>query len=284
MKRYRSLTPEEAVIIENTGTENLGSRKHEHLEIPGVFLCIRCDAPLYLASDRFESGCGEPSFDDAITDAVRSLPSLDGHRTEIRCQRCDAHLGHLVVGEGFTPKNPRHCVNSWSLSFAPAFTEQGYERAIFAGGCFWGVQYYLNTLPGVISTTVGYTGGDVIDPTYKEVRTGETGHVEAIEVVLDLQKDSYEKVAREFFEIHDPAQPDGQGPDIGPQYKSKVFYLTTRQKMILHRLIDELRTKGFKVLTVLEPASGFYMAEEYHQNYYDKNGSEPYCHKKTKRF
>jgi len=284
MNKYHKLTREEAHIIEDKGTEDPESGEYEHLHASGVFICRRCDAPLYLSSSKFDSGCGWPSFDDEIPNAVRRLADPDGRRTEIRCQHCDAHLGHVFLGERFTAKNTRHCVNSLSMRFIPAHDEDGYERAIFAGGCFWGVQHYLAKLPGIISTTVGYIGGNVVNPTYKEVCTGETGHVEAIAVVFDQKKLSFEKLAREFFEIHDPTQSTGQGPDIGPQYKSKAFYLTQEQRETLTKLIDELKHKGFKVVTSVEPASQFYEAEGYHQGYYEKNGQSPYCHTKVKRF
>lgn len=284
MKKYHKLTHEEARIIEDKGTEPPKSGEYEHLKASGVFACRRCDAPLYLSSSKFDSGCGWPSFDDEIPNAVRRLADPDGRRTEIRCKQCDAHLGHVFLGERFTARNTRHCVNSLSMRFVPAYDEDGYERAIFAGGCFWGIQHYLARLPGVISTTVGYTGGTVVNPTYKEVCTGETGHVEAISIVFDQKKLSFEKLAREFFEIHDPTQITGQGPDIGPQYKSKVFYLTEEQRETLTKLIEELKHKGFKVVTSVEPASQFYEAETYHQGYYEKNGQTPYCHMKVRRF
>lgn len=158
------------------------------------------------------------------------------------------------------------------------------EEAIFAGGCFWGIEYYLKKLPGVIKTEVGYTGGHVPHPTYDQVCDGGTGHIEAIKVVFDASKISYEELARYFFEIHDPTQTNGQGPDLGEQYLSRVFYLNDQQKVIAESLIKELKNKGFAVATKILPASPFWRAEDYHQDYYAKTGGHPYCHVYKKRF
>ena len=284
MRRYHPLSPEEARIILHQGTEYPGSGEYNRLQETGVYICRQCDAPLYLASAQFDSGCGWPSFDEELTSAIDHLPDADGIRTEIRCRSCQGHLGHVFTGEQITKKNTRHCVNSTSLFFMPAYTDDGYERAFFAGGCFWGVEYYMQQLPGVISTTVGYMGGHAANPTYREVCSGETGHVEVIEVIFDPHRIDYKKVAKEFFEIHDPTQQGGQGPDIGPQYKSKIFYLTETQKKTASELVDILKRRGLNVVTQIEPASRFYPAEDDHQDYYSKNGGTPYCHRKEPRF
>lgn len=158
------------------------------------------------------------------------------------------------------------------------------QKAYFAGGCFWGVEYHFQKLPGVISTKVGYMGGNVENPTYEEVSGHGTGHAESMEVIFDPEKTSFEELAKYFFEIHDPTQINRQGPDIGEQYRSVIFYVDEEQKKISQKLINILKEKGYKVVTELEKAGTFWGAEEYHQKYYAKNGHTPYCHIYTKRF
>jgi len=283
---YRKLTKEEIRVIEKKGTERAFTGEFTDKFDEGIYSCKKCGTELFRSDTKFHSGCGWPSFDDANEGRVKELLDADGNRTEIVCANCGGHLGHVFKGEGFTEKNTRHCVNSISLDFEPfEFTKTPEkETAIFAGGCFWGVEYHLNKLDGVISTTVGYTGGDVPDPEYYDVTTGTTGHSEAIEVVFDPAKVSYEEVAKLFFEIHDPTQKNRQGPDIGHQYRSAVYYRDFRQKKTIDKLIGILKDKGLKVVTEVEVATTFYAAENYHQDYYDKKGSLPYCHSYTKRF
>ena len=158
------------------------------------------------------------------------------------------------------------------------------QKAIFAGGCFWGVEYHFNKLKGVLSAKSGYTGGLTQHPSYKEVCTGKTGHAEAVEVEFDPALVSYETLAKLFFEIHDPTEFNRQGPDIGTQYRSALFYTDDEQKTVAEKLIAELKAKGYKVVTTLEQAGPFWVAEEYHQDYYERNGHQPYCHIYQKRF
>jgi peptide methionine sulfoxide reductase msrA/msrB len=158
------------------------------------------------------------------------------------------------------------------------------QKAYFAGGCFWGVEYCFRNLEGVVSTRVGYMGGRTENPTYEEVCSGRTGHVEALEVVFDGDKVSFEALAKLFFEIHDPTQKNRQGPDIGEQYRSAIFYADEEQKRVADKLMGILKEKSIDTVTEIIPAKAFYPAEDYHQKYYDKTGEEPYCHVRRRIF
>jgi peptide methionine sulfoxide reductase msrA/msrB len=284
--KFHKLTPEEEQVIIQKGTERPFTGKYENFRESGTYTCKRCRAKLFRSGDKFDAHCGWPSFDDAMPGAVKQLPDPDGIRTEIECARCGAHLGHLFMGERFTPKDTRYCVNSVSMEFEPEAGSQDAktDTAVFAGGCFWGVEYYMKKIQGVISCKVGYTGGHRENPTYKEVCNGNTGYLEATEVVFDPSKTNFEEVSRMFFEIHDPTQWNHQGPDYGEQYRSAVFYKNEEQKQITEKLIGLLKARGYKVVTEVRKAEKFWKAEDYHQDYYKKNGHQPYCHGFVKRF
>ena len=248
----RPLTPDEEQVIAHGATEPPFSGRYWNHKADGTYACRRCGATLYRSGDKFDSGCGWPSFDDAVPGSVLRRPDPDGHRTEIVCAACGAHLGHVFEGERFTPKNTRHCVNSLSLEFIPEQTSE-------------------------------YTGGTVPNPTYEQVCTGRTGHAEAVRVTYDPAKVSFEELARLFFEIHDPTQINRQGPDVGTQYRSAIFYKDERQKAIALSLMEMLRERGYAVATELLPASAFYPAEAYHQDFTARTGRGG-CHLRVSRF
>lgn len=153
------------------------------------------------------------------------------------------------------------------------------EIALLAGGCFWGVEDLLRKVPGVISTEVGYTGGKTEQPIYLQVKTGTTGHAEAVEIRFDSSKVTFGEILDHFFQLHDPTTPNQQGNDIGTQYRSAVFFLNQKQKEIAEAKIKEWQPKWKKpIVTEVVPASKFFSAEEYHQNYLVKNPSGYTCH------
>lgn len=281
----KPLNEEEQRVILHKGTEAPFSGKYYRHKAAGTYLCRRCGAPLFDSKDKFNSGCGWPSFDAEIAGAVRRVADADGERTEIVCAKCGGHLGHVFEGERMTPKNTRYCVNSVSVSFKPSGkAKEKLETAIFAGGCFWGVEHLMKDAAGIVSIEAGYTGGHRRHPTYEEVCSHLTGHAEAVRIVFNPQRVSFQTLAKRFFEIHDPTQLGGQGPDWGEQYRSEIFYTTPDQKQIAEQLVEELRQKGFPVVTRITRAGDFWPAEAYHQHYYRRTGKKPYCHHRVKRF
>jgi peptide methionine sulfoxide reductase msrA/msrB len=275
---FKKLTSEEEQVIINKGTERPFTGEFVNTKEDGSYTCKRCGTLLFSSESKFDSHCGWPSFDDAIKGAVKEVPDADGSRTEIVCSNCGAHLGHVFDGEGFTPKNRRHCVNSISLEFSPKVLPEHYDTAYFAAGCFWGVQHYFAKADGVISTDVGYMGGTTLNPSYEDVCSHTSGHAEVVRVIYDTQKTTFEALAKLFFEIHDFTQINRQGPDVGDQYRTEIYYTNTTQQKGAEELLSLLRQKGYKPATKLTAAPKFWKAETYHQNYYQKKGGVPYCH------
>jgi len=279
-KTWNTLSAEAERVVAACGTEPPFSGKFLKHSEDGTYTCARCAAPLFASATNFDSGSGWPSFDDTLPGAVRELADSDGHRVEIRCARCDGHLGHVFRGEGMTDKNTRHCVNSLSLGFS----DGPREIAFFAGGCFWGVEHLLAASPGVFDVDSGYMGGSVPNPSYEAVCNGQTGHAEAVRVIFDPDKTTFETLAKLFFEIHDPTQVNRQGPDLGSQYRSAVFFTDDTQKETTLKLVKQLEGMGLSVATQVAPAGIFWPAEDYHQDYYARTGKAPYCHARTPRF
>ena len=287
----KKLDPEQYRVTQKDGTEapfcgNLLDNKKD-----GVYCCVVCGLPLFDSSHKFNSGTGWPSFFREFDPqhVTRTLDRSHGMvRTEIDCSRCGAHLGH-VFDDGPKPTGERHCLNSASLVFYERGSDMPIESrptaldtAYFAAGCFWGVEHAFAQVPGVIDAVSGYQNGHTEKPTYKEVCAGTTNHAESVKVVFDPKRISYEDLVRFFFLIHDPTTLNRQGPDFGTQYRSGIFTASDEQLAIANRVRAEVQTsarfggRGGTIVTVIEPATTFWAAEEYHQDYVENTGRA--CH------
>jgi len=287
------LTPEQYRVMRKRSTEkSFSGQYNDHYE-KGIYYCPGCDTPLFSSETKYDHGSGWPSFSAPYDENhIEYLEdnSLFRRRTEVRCAVCGAHLGH-VFDDGPGPTHKHYCINSVSLDFkrteSQPESESNHsekpnesakkaaktENAIFAAGCFWGVEDKFSKTPGVISTEVGYTGGQAKNPTYKQVCTDKTGHAEAVKITFDSSLISYEELLKVFFSIHDATQINRQGPDIGRQYRSAIFYFNSAQKMAAEKIVKELESSGRlgkSIATEIVPASKFNKAEEYHQQYYEK--------------
>jgi peptide methionine sulfoxide reductase msrA/msrB len=271
----------EKSVMFNKNTERPYSGAYDNFYKQGQYLCNNCKNPLYSSKAKFDAGCGWPAFDNCYNNAIKYQIDDDGNRTEILCAACSTHLGHIFEGEHLTATNTRHCVNSASIKFEPTSSIPTSAVAVVGCGCFWGVQFYFDKLKGVISTEVGYAGGSIIRPTYEEVCSGKSGHYEVLKIEYNPQIINYKELIKYFFEIHDFEQANGQGNDIGEQYKSIIFYQNQPEFMTIKNLIGQLVDLSFDVKTIikiLDYKNSYWPAEEYHQKYYNKNGQSPYCH------
>jgi peptide methionine sulfoxide reductase msrA/msrB len=275
------LTPEQYRVLRQSGTERaFTGRYNDHYDV-GIYVCGACGTPLFRSETKYDHGTGWPSFTaplDPKNVEYREDRSHGMVRTEVRCAVCGSHLGH-VFDDGPAPSRLHFCINSVALEFTPsqpraqASPQARMDIATFAAGCFWGVEDKFRQVKGVATTRVGYTGGEVKNPTYRLVCSDQTGHAESIEVIFDPAVVSYDELLELFFRFHDPTQVNRQGPDIGTQYRSVVFYHDEKQKEAALKLIEKLNKSGKydrPIATQVAPAAEFYPAEDYHQQYYDK--------------
>jgi peptide methionine sulfoxide reductase msrA/msrB len=268
---FSHLTPEQQHILKDKGTETpFTGEYNEHFEA-GIFICRACENPLYESNTKFNSGCGWPSFDDEIKGAINRYEDLSSGRirTEICCSNCDGHLGHVFAGEQITEKDTRHCVNSLSIRFKPY---SQLQKATFGAGCFWSVEKLFKATEGVYLASVGYMGGTTDLPTYKQVCSGTTNHAEVIDLYFNAEKVSYITLLNLFWENHNPTTLNRQGADNGTQYRSVVFYHNEQQQEDAEQSKKEQQQHWQQeIVTQIVPSSTFYRAEEYHQNYLNKN-------------
>lgn len=284
IKNRNYLTPEEIYIIEHKWTERpyTGPLLEEHRK--GTFYCKRCNSPLYYSTMKFDSGCGWPSFDDAIPGQVQESPDEDGHRVEITCKTCGWHLWHIFRGEKLTDKNTRHCVNSLSMWFTPKIIpihDTALEVATFGWGCYRCVEAVFQRLKGIDLVESGFMGGKTVWPTYEEVCKWKWEHIEVIQVHYDPNIISYQTLLNIFFTSHDPTQLNTQGNDVGIQYASVIFTHSPEQYDQAKKMIQELKESKIyfpkTIVTQIRQASTFYKAEWYHQDFYNNNSTKPYC-------
>jgi len=280
-------------VTKEGGTEKAFDNEYWDNKKPGIYVDANTGEPLFSSLDKYDSGTGWPSFTKPIDNSkikeVEDKTLLGQTRTEVRTD--ESHLGHVFPDGPKESGGLRYCLNSAALKFIPYETLETsgygeykklfpYEEAIFAGGCFWGVETLFEKLEGVITAVSGYTGGNKDNPTYEEVSSGKTGHAEAVLVVFDPKKISYRELVDYFWRLHNPTEVNRQGPDVGTQYRSAIFYINEEQKKTAEESISDFNEKKIfdqPAATQIVQFQKFWTAEEYHQDFSEKNPSYT-CH------
>lgn len=277
-----NLTELQKHIIFEQGTEAPFTNKYWDHDKDGIYVDVISGKALFSSKDKFNSGSGWPSFTKAIDESRIDQKIDNSHnmqRVEVRAKDSGIHLGHVFEDGPKEAGGKRYCINSAALDFIDL---ADLQKAVLAGGCFWGMEELFSKLDGVIDVVNGYAGGHTPNPTYQNVSLGVGNYAETIEVTFNSKKISYEDIIRFFFKIHNPTTLNQQGNDTGVQYRSVIFYLNEQQKTIATDLIVKADSSGVfpgKIVTALEKLDTFYKAEEYHQDYLEKHPNGYTCHR-----
>lgn len=276
----KRLTPEQYHITRERGTEAPDSSPENCVNFtPGLYTCVCCGNLLFDTKNKYNSRSGWPSFTQpVVNNAVRYMEDKTHgmKRVEVECNVCGAHLGH-VFPDGPEPSGLRYCMNSIALVWHES-SKDILATAVFGGGCFWCTEAIFKTINGVVKIEPGYAGGNIHNPSYKDICTGQTGHAEVIKVTYEPQVIDFATLVRIHLTTHDPTTLNYQGNDKGTQYRSVIFYETDKEKMAALEAIDEIaRIYDNPIVTEVKPLKEFYPAEDYHSNYYERHIDEPYC-------
>ena len=272
------LSPEQFQIARLKGTERAGSGEFCERHEPGLYGCVCCGTPLFDSREKFESGSGWPSFTQPVKPNVIKYEKDSSYgmvRVEVMCSVCDAHQGH-VFPDGPAPSGLRYCINSASMKLLD--DQQKESTLILGGGCFWCTEAVFQRVKGVLTVESGYSGGQIKNPTYREICSGKTGHAEVIKITYDPNIISYEDLLRIFFSTHDPTTLNRQGYDQGTQYRSVIFFENDNEKALAEEIKSEMQEYfDNPIVTEISKLEAYYAAEKDHQNFYNENGGQPYC-------
>lgn len=289
----RRLTAEQWAVTQESATERPFTNEYDHEFRPGIYVDITTGEPMFMSTDKYDSGCGWPAFSKPISDDVVKEYSDLSHgmvRTEVRSRAGNAHLGHVFKDGPREKGGMRYCINSASLRFIPEarMEAEGYGEYLrllhptkdiyLAGGCFWGTEHYFKQIEGVVRTEVGYANGKIKNPTYKQVCTDLTGFAETVRVSYDPDVVSLGFLLQLYFKAIDPVSINRQGNDKGSQYRTGIYYTDSSDLPVIEKAWRQEQKNYRQPLAVEKlPLENFYTAEDYHQDYLDKNPAG-YCH------